>query len=328
MIKKKLVFALVLVLCVSLIAVGCSSGEKKEEKVTLRIGHEMPENHPYHLGSVKFGEILAEKTNGKFEVVVYPNAQLGKQKALAEMVAADQLDFCLVWQGILEGYDPDAGVISLPFLFKDWDHVYRTVDGEIGEQMFKGLEEKGIKVLVNFNNGLYNFVSTVPIEKPADMKGVKLRVQPSAVFTATGEMLGAVVTPMAFSEVYTALQLGAVDAEIQGPINVRKSKHFEVADYTCECHINHLLEPLLMSVKKFNSFSPEDQKAIREAALEAAQYQRELAEKADGEDTKFIKDNGMKYTKADLNEWREAVAPVYDKFPQWKGIVEKVKAIE
>jgi len=329
--KKILIFGIIIVLCISLVLAGCSQkGEKPEEqkKITLRLGHEMPEDHPYHLGAQKFGEILAEKTNNRFEVVIYPNGQLGKQKQLAEMVASNQLDLCLVWQGILEAYDPDVGVISLPFLFKNWDHVWRVVDGEIGQEIFKGVEEKGIKVLTNFNNGLYNIVSRVPIKTPDDMKGIKLRVQPSAVFTETGQMLGSVVTPMAFGEVYSALQLGAIDAEIQGPINVRKSKHYEVAKYTCQTHINFLLEPMLMSKKVFDSLSPEDQKAILDAAHEAALWQRENAEKADEEDTKFLKENGMNYYVPDLELWKKAVMPIYDKYPQWTDIVEKIKSLE
>lgn len=327
--KKLICIIMVLILSVSLVAVGCSEEKSAEkEKVTLRVGHEMPEKHPYHLGAVKFGEFLAEKTNGKYEVVVYPNGQLGNQKQLAEMVASDQLDMALVWQGILEAYDQNAGVISLPFMFRDWDHVYKTVDGPVGEKLFKGVEEKGVKVLTNFNNGLYNIVSCVPIEKPEDVKGVKLRVQSSPIFTSTGEALGAVVTPLAFSEVYSALQLRAIDAEIQGPINVRKSKHFEVAKYTCECHINHLLEPMIMSSQKFNKLPAEDQKAFVEAAHLAAEWQRETAEKADAEDTKFLKDNGMEYIEVDNAEWEKATKDVYDKYPQWKDIVAEIKAIK
>jgi len=295
--------------------------------IKLRIAHEMPENHPYHLGTLKFGEILKEKTDGRIEVVVYPSGQLGKQKQLAEMVAANQLDGCLVWQGILEGYDPNVGVICLPFIFDNWEHTWEVIDGEIGQKVLKPVEEKGIKVVTVFNNGLYNIVSRVPVKNPEDMKGVKLRVQPSAVFVETGEMLGAVVTPMAFGEVYSALQLGAVDAEIQGPINVRKSKHFEVAKYTCANNMAFLLEPLLMSAKKFYSLSEEDQKALLEAAHEAAVWQRQNAEEADVVDTKFLKENGMEYYYPDIELWKAAMMPMYDKHPEWKETIDQIKAL-
>lgn len=333
--KKTLCVLLAIVLSVSVLAMGCSPKQPaqqgeivQQEKITLRLGHELQEDHPYHLGAVKFGELLAQKTNGKYEVLVYPNAQLGTQAQLAEMVAANQLDFSLGWQGILEAYDPDIGIISLPFLFRDWDHVYKMADGPIGEELFKGAEQKGIKVVTNFNNGLYNIVSRMEIKTPEDMKGKKLRVQPSAVFTRTGEVLGAVVTPMAYSEVYSALQLGAIDAEIQGAVNIKKGKHLEVAKYTCECNINYLLEPLMMSIKTFNAMPPEDQKAVMEAGKEAAIWQRENAEKTEEEDAKFLQENGMQYYKTDIAAWEKATAPIYDEYPEWKDMVDKIKAIQ
>ncbi len=320
--------AVIGVLCLALLVVSAFAPVPADAKtVKLRVAHEMPENHPYHLGSLKFGELVKERTNGRIEVVVYPSGQLGKQKQLAEMVAAGQLDACLVWQGILEGYDPNAGVICLPFIFDDWEHTWTVIDGEIGKKVFKPVENKGIKVLTVFNNGLYNIVSRIPVKSPEDMKGVKLRVQPSAVFVETGEMLGAVVTPMAFGEVYSALQLGAVDAEIQGPINVRKSKHFEVANYTCANHMAFLLEPVLMSAKKFYSFSEEDQKILEESAHEAAVWQRKIAEEADVVDTQFLKDNGMNYYEPDRQVWRAAMMPMYDKHPEWKETIDQIKAL-
>jgi len=312
---------------VSIFSLTCFSNSSEAGTIKLRIAHEMPENHPYHLGTLKFGEILKEKTDGRIEVVVYPSGQLGKQKELAEMVAANQLDGCLVWQGILEGYDPNVGVICLPFIFDSWEHTWDVIDGEIGQGILKPLEEKGIKVITVFNNGLYNIVSRIPIKTPEDMKGVKLRVQPSAVYVETGEMLGAVVTPMAFGEVYSALQLGAVDAEIQGPINVRKSKHYEVAKYTCVNNISFLLEPILMSAKKFNALSEEDQKTLLEAAHEAAVWQRKNAEEADVVDTKFLKENGMEYYYPDINLWKAAMMPMYDKHPEWKETIDKIQAL-
>ncbi len=168
-------------------------------------------------------------------------------------------------------------------------------------------------------------MSRVPVKNPEDMVGIKLRVQPSAVFVQSGQMLGAVVTPMAFGEVYSALQLGAIDAQIQGPINVRKSKHYEVAKYTCQNNISFLLEPMLMNAEKFNSFSLEDQRSILEAAHDAALWQRKDAEDADKADTKFLKENGMNYYTPDMELWEAAVMPMYDKYPEWKEVVDKIK---
>lgn len=325
--RKTIFMVLGIMILVSAFALAGFSSSAQAETIKLRIAHEMPENHPYHLGALKFADLAKEKTDGRIEVLVYPNGQLGKQKQLAEMVAANQLDGCLVWQGILEAYDPNVGVICLPFIFDSWKHAWKVIDGPIGQKVFKPLEAKGIKVITNFNNGLYNVVSKNPIKTPEDMKGIKLRVQPSAVYVEAGEMLGSVVAPMAFGEVYSALQLGTVDAEIQGPINVRKSKHYEVAKYTCANNMSFLLEPVLMSAKKFNSLSENDQKAILDAAREAATWQRANAEEADVIDTKFLKDNGMNYYYPDIQVWKAAMMPMYDKHPEWKEVIDQIKVL-
>ena len=323
---KKAEVAVILVILATLLA-GCAGQKAEPKTMTLRLGHEMPEDHPYHLGSLKFAELVEQKTNGAIKIVVYPNAQLGQQKALGEMVASGQLDFCLTWQGILESYDKNVGVLSLPYLFRDWDHVWKVMDGPIGQELLKPLEAKGIKVLTNFNNGLYNVVSRVPVKSPKDLKGLKLRVQSSPVFVEAGNLLGSVVTPTAFNEVYQALQTGAIDAEIQGPVNVVTSKHYEVAGYTCETKMYYLLEPLWMNSKLFDSLPAKYQKAILEAAHEAAVWQREEAEREEEEDTKFLKENGMVYFTPNRDEWVQALKPLYDNHPEWADMVKKIQEV-
>lgn len=338
MLRRNVIVSFALVLCLSIVLTACTQNvvketggavvEEKQEKITFRIGHEMPETHPYHLGIVKFMEILNEKSGGRFEANYYPNGQLGKQKELAEMVASDQLDICLVWQGIVEGFDPEVGVVSLPYLFRDWEHTWKVMDGPIGQKIMGGAEKKGIKVLTNFNNGLYSIVSVMQIKTPEDLKGVKMRVQPSAVFTKIYEGFGAVVTPLAFGEVYTALQLGTMDAQIQGPINVYESKHYEVAKYTCENNIHYLLEPVLFSKKAFDRLSKEDQDLVEEAAKEAATWQRENAEQAHEENKKRLTEQGMEYFPADIELWETEAKKVYEKFPEWEGIIEEIRAVK
>jgi len=297
-------------------------------KQVLRLGHELPENHPYNLGALEFGRLVSEKTNGEIEIKVYPNGTLGKQKELAQAVSMGQLDFSEAWQGVLEAFDKNIGAVTMPYQYRDWEHVWEVLDGPIGEEVFKGVEEKGIKVVSVFYNGTYSFVSSVPIRTPEDVKGIKLRTQPSNVFIEFGEMLGAVVAPMAFSEVYNALQLGTVDAEIQGPINVRKSKHYEAADWTCETKMFCLLEPLMMSMKTWNKLNESQQQIILESAKEAAVYQRALAEKDEADARAFLVDQGMTFYQPDRAVWEEALKAMYDKHPEWQDIFDRVEALK
>lgn len=321
--KKRIVMFMLLAILIVVFFANIAFANK-----ILRLGHEMPENHPYHLGSVIFADLVKEKTNGEIEIKIYPHGTIGKQKEMAQAVSMGRLDFCLTWQGILEAYDKNVGAITMPYEYRDWDHVWKVLDGPIGEEVLKGVEKKGIKVLVNFNNGLYSFVSAVEIKSPEDIKGIKLRVQPSAVFIETGEILSAVVTPMSFGEVYNALQLGTIDAEIQGPINVRKSKHYEVAKYTCETNMYYLLEPLMMSMKTWNGLTESQQIAIKEAAVEAAIEQRKMADEAHIVDREYLISQGMKYYQPDRAEWEDALKIMYDNHPEWANVIKRIRETE
>jgi len=320
---------------ISLTLVGCQSGNRKqdskaeEKQIVLRLGHEMPEDHPYHIGAEKFAELVFQKTNGQVKVNIYPNGTLGKQSEMVESVAMGTLDLAEVVTIVLESVEPKIGVLTVPYLFRDWDHTYKVVDGEIGKEMSKLLEPKGIKILAYFQNGLCHISSRVPIYGPNDVKGLKLRVQQGPTFVEAGKALGAVVTPMSYSEVYSALQLGTIDAQIAQQINnIRANKHYEVAPYLTLNAMYYLLEPLLMSTKVYNSLPEDIQKAIDEAALEAAVYQRKVAQAKVEEDTKYCIEQGLQLIETDVNEWRKVVEPVYEKFADWKDLIEKIRAIQ
>lgn len=323
--KRKNQFSLVILIVILVVFFSMNTSLAKQ---VLRLGHELPENHPYHLGALEFAKLVSEKTNGEIEIKIYPNATIGKQKEMAQAVSMGQLDFSEAWQGVLEAFDKNIGSITMPYQYRDWEHVWEVLDGPIGEEVFKGVEAKGIKVISVFFNGTYSFVSSVPIRTPEDVKGIKLRTQPSNVFIEFGEMLGAVVSPLAFSEVYNALQLGTVDAEIQGPINVYKSKHYEAADWTCETKMFFLLEPLMMSMKTWNKLNDSQQQIILESAKEAAVYQRKLAEKDENDARELLIAQGMTFYQPDRALWEEALKPMYDKHPEWKNIFARIQELK
>lgn len=323
--KSKNQFSIFFLIVILILAVFMNTSLAKE---VLRLGHELPENHPYHLGAIEFARLVSEKTNGEIEIKIYPNGTIGKQKEMAQAVSMGRLDFCETWQGVLEAFDKNIGAVTMPYQYRDWEHVWEVLDGPIGEEVFKGVEEKGIKVISVFYNGTYSFVSRVPIRTPEDVKGIKLRTQPSNVFIEFGEMLGAVVAPMAFSEVYNALQLGTVDAEIQGPINVRKSKHYEAANWTCETKMFYLLEPLMMSMKTWNRLNDSQQQIILKSAKEAAVYQRKLAAKDEDEAREFLIAQGMTFYQPDRAIWEEALKVMYDKHPEWQDIFNRIEKLK
>lgn len=299
------------------------------EKITLRLGHEMPTDHPYHLGAEKMANIVKERTQGNVEIIIYPNATLGTQKEMAQAVSMGKLDFALTWNGILESYASVTGIFALPYIYRDWNHTWKFLHSDVAKEILSTTEAKGIKVIENMFNGTYSFVSRRPIRSFDELKGMKLRVQPSQVFVNMGKVLGSVVTPLAFSEIYTALQLGTIDAQIQGPVNVRKSKHYEVAKYCFETKMNHLLEPILMSVETFKKLSPEYQKVILEAAYEATVWQWDYALKEEESDRAWlIKEGGMEFYPANREEGVKVFKPLYDMYKDWAKYLDALQAIK
>jgi tripartite ATP-independent transporter DctP family solute receptor len=309
---------------------GPASIQAAEKKpILLRLGHEMPETHPYHEGAKKFAEILAKKTNGGITIQIFPNGTLGKQAQLVDGLTMGTIDLSLTNSVVLEKYEPALGVLVMPYVIRGWDHVYKVVDGDIGKDLNKGLEKKGITVLAYHEIGHTNIHSIKPIEQPADVKGIKLRIQPGPSYVEVAKALGAIVVPTAFGEVYTALQLGTIDAQVQSASNIRQSKFYEVGKYYVINDLGFFLEPLSMSKMVYDRMSPEHQKALKEAAYESALWQRPYARGKQDEDLDFlIKNHGLIVAKPDLTQWRAVIEPIHDKFPQWRDLIVKVKAIK
>jgi len=336
--KKRYLFIVSLFVALMFIVSGCggsAKGDKKEEKkeekkVVLRLGHEMPENHTYHKGAMMFADMVAKKTNGSIEVKIFPNGTLGKQAQLVEGLAQGTIDLALTNTPVLEKYDPPMGILVMPYVFRDWDHVYKAMDGEIGKDFNSRLEKKGITVLGWHEIGVTNINSIKPILTPDDIKGIKFRVQPGPVPVEVGRVLNTVVQTTAYGEVYTALQLGTIDGQLQSATNMRANKHYEVAKNFTIMYNAYALEPLSMSKKVLDRLSPAQQKALQEAGQESAVWQRKLSRKNQEEDTEWmVKNVGLKVHTPDLGPWEKAIQPaVADKFPNYKPLIEKIKAIK
>jgi len=325
---KKLVSMIVIVMLI-LTFVSIDQKAWGKEELEMRLAHVMSTSHPYHLGATKFKEIVEEKTGGRIKISIFPGGQLGRQRDLAEMVSAGQIDFCLVWPGVLESYEPDIGIIYFPFLFRDKEHLLNVINSDIGKDLFSPLEEKGLKVLTVFYNGEYNILSKESLRYPEDMKGLKMRVPPSPLFVEMGKQLGTVVVTTDFTEVPSAFQTGGIDAEIQSSINIREGRHYEFAGYLCRVKLAFLVEPLLISFKRFKMLDGQDQEIIVSAAVEAARYEIDKTEEREFLADIFLRNKGVEYfTPYYKSEWKQAVSTLYKDHPEWNILFEKIISLE
>ncbi len=303
----------------SLVVVPAASAEIKP--MVLKLGHIADPSHPYAQGAVHFAELVKQKSGGKIEIQVFPSSQLGDQKTLVEGLVYGTIDMALVGSASLSQFQPQVGIFDLPFLFDDLDHAYRSLD-TVGMDIGKALEPKGIKLLGYMENGVRHMTNNVrPIRSPADMKGLKIRVQTSKVYIAMMKALGASPTPMALDELYSAMQSGTVDGQENPAAHIYTQRYYEVQRYASLTAHAYAPEPVLISMSRWNSFTPEVKQIFLDAAKESIAWQRDLARRMDVEYWDKIKATGkMQVIEVDRKPFQQATASVIAEFADAVGM--------
>ncbi|MGL4196076.1 MAG: TRAP transporter substrate-binding protein [Edwardsiella piscicida] len=243
---------------------------------SLRFGYETSQSDSQHQAAEKFRSLLEARTQGALSLRLFPDSTLGNAQAMISGVRSGSIDMEMSGTNNFAGLLPALNVLDIPFLFRDTEHAYRVLDGEIGAALLSRLETVGLKGLAYWENGWRDVTnSRRPIQTPADLKGLKIRTNNSPMNIAAFRLLGANPLPMPFSEVYTALETRTIDAQ-EHPINVTWSaKFYEVQRYLTLTH--HAYSPLIvvMNLKRFQTLEPDQQQALLSAAREAGEYQRQ-----------------------------------------------------
>ena len=280
-----------------------------------KLGHVAPPSHPYHLGALKFAELVKERSNGEIVIDVFPSSQIGNERDLIEGLQLGTVDFVLTSTGPMASFEPKFGAPDLPFIFRDLQHAYTVLDGEVGQELFSSLEPKGITGLAWFENGFRQITnSRRAINSPEDLKGLKLRTMENPIHVAFFRELGVDPTPMAFGEVFSALEQKVVDGQ-ENPVGaVLAAKFYEVQGYLAMTGHVYTAVPLLVATPLFNSFSPQQQKIILDCAREAGAYERQLLSDQEKTGLAELENKGMVITYPDRTKLREATDPVYKKF--------------
>ncbi|MCZ0964028.1 TRAP transporter substrate-binding protein [Paracoccus benzoatiresistens] len=319
----KLHLIAVAALAASTVLSGAASAQ-----TVLRLAENQPESNPVTVAMHRFAELVKEYSNGKVEVQVFSGAQLGQEPESIEQAQAGIVDFARVNSVALANVSPSMGVFTLPYIFADWDHKYRVLDGDIGTEVLADLEVVGLKGFHYMDAGTRSFYTTSgkPIQSIDDLKGMKIRVQPAPISIRMVELLGAVPTPMNYGEVYSALQTGVIDGAENDFVSYLTSAHYEVAPNFAE--EAHLSPPalLLMNKARFDSLPPEQQEAITRAADEATKYEREIMREANEKARDQVTQGGATITQLDNAPFQAAVQPIYDEFPDLMPLIKRIQA--
>ena len=298
---------------------GTAQGEQKAEpkKMVLRYSELHPQDYPTTQAAYKFAEMVEEKTGGRIHIEVYHGGQLGDEKSVVEQVQFGAIDFTRVSVTVLSEFEKSLNILSLPYLYKDADQMWRVLDGEIGDKFLSKLEPSNFVGLSWFDGGSRNFYTHDKVTKLEDLKGKKIRVQESQLMMEMVAALGASATPMPYGEIYSGLQTGIIDGAENNFPSYESASHYEVAkNFVLDEH-TRTPEVQFMSKVTWDKLSADDQKIIMECAKESAKVERELwAAKEKASEDKVVAAGVSVNTLEDgeKEKFQAAMTPIYAKF--------------
>ena len=287
-----------------------------------------PLDYPTVMTVKKIGEIVSQKTGGKYNIKVFGNSALGSEKDTVEQVKIGALDMVRVNTAAFHSIVPEAMVPSFPFLFRDIAHFRKTMNGPQGDQILAAFDKAGFVGLALWESGARSIYAKKPVRNLADVKGMKIRVQQSDLWVALVQAMGANPTPIPMAEVYTALKTGLVDAAENNYPSYETAKHFEAAPIYSETQ--HVMAPevLVFSKKVWDTLSKEEQQIIRDAVKETIPYYIDLWTKKEQASKDITIKAGAKYiTDVNKAEFVNVMKPVWDKFsptPELKKLVQDI----
>lgn len=288
-------------------------------------------SYPTVQAVIRFGELLSERTQGRLSLNMFAGGQLGNERDTLEITTFGGLDFNRVNLAPLNSIEPLTKVIALPFLFESTRHMRATLDGPIGDEVLASLERHGLIGLCFYDSGSRSFYNTRgPINEPADMRGLKLRVPGSDLYVSMVQSLGADAVPMPLDEVYQSLAQGVIDGAENNWPSFESGKHFEVARYYSLT--NHLLAPevFVMSKISWDKLSPSDQDTVRQAAKASVPYMRTLWDQQVERSRAIVMKDGVEVNEVDPAPFAKAMMGMWERSldnTQQRNLLERVLAL-
>jgi tripartite ATP-independent transporter DctP family solute receptor len=312
-----------------LLAASCSQVRETRE---IKLAHGLDMNHPVHKAMVFMAEKVKEKSGGKLTVDIFPNGQLGSERENLELLQIGSLGMTKVSAAVMESFSPNFKVLSLPYIFKDKEHYYRVLEGEIGKDLLEEGRDYWLHGLTYYDAGSRSFYTTKkPIRKPEDLRGLKVRVQDSNTAISMVNAFGGAATPISWGELYTALQQGVVDGAENNPPSFYLSRHYEVSRYYTLNEHTMVPDILMISTKVWGSLTEQEQQWLTEAVEESVPVQRRLWAEAEQEALEAVEAAGVEIIRPDKEPFSRLVEPLYETYkgePEVYTLIERIQAAE
>ena len=319
--------AAVLLACVCGLA-GCAEvvGPK-----TIYLAHTLTTSHPVHLGIEAFADEVAERSGGELAVKIFPDGQLGTEREVLELLQIGSIPMTKVSAAAMANFAPEYEVLGVPYLFRDEEHLFRVLESEIGEGILEAGSEKLLRGLAFYNAGSRSFYTVKqPVTQPSDLAGLKVRVMNHQMSVDMVNAMGGSATPMAFGELYTALQQGVVDGAENNPPSFVSSGHFEVAKYYSLDEHASLPDVLVMSTTYWDRLSARERAWVQDAARASVTAQRQYWAESVAESLAKIRAAGVEVIEPEKSPFRDRVRGVVEAFaktPERRRLVEQIQSM-
>lgn len=309
---------------------GC---RKKADHRVLKLAHGLPVDHPVHQAMLFMAQRCKELSNGKLLIQIYPSGQLGSEQQCVELCQIGSLAITKISAAVMESFKPEYKVLGLPYLFRDTDHLFSVLNGEIGKELLIGAEDKMIRGLCFYDAGSRSFYTiSKPILKPDDLKGLKIRVMKSQTAMDMVRALGGSPTPISWGELYTALQSGVVDGAENNPPSLYTSHHYEVCKhYSLDEHTS-VPDVVVISMHVWKHLSDQEKAWLQQAANESVPVERKLWAESVKHSMEEIQKAGVKVYYPDKKLFAEKVKPIYESYKKDQPVIwhyiERIRDVE
>lgn len=299
------------------------------DKKVIKLAHGLDTNHPVHKAMVLMQEDLEKRSGGTMSIEIYPNQQLGTERQCLELLQIGSLGMTKVSAAVMENFSPNMKVFGLPFLFKDREHAFRVLDGEIGKELLDGGQKYWLKGMGYYDSGSRSFYTKEkPVKEPSDLEGLKIRVMESVTAMNMVNSLGGSPTPISWGELYTSLQQGVVDGAENNPPSFYLSRHYEVCKYYSLDEHTSVPDVLIMGTHLWNDLNAQQQQWVQESVDESVKFQRKLWIKAEEDALTEVKKAGVTVITPDKSKFQEKVKGMYESYKDENEIYDLINRIQ
>lgn len=316
-----------------LIFQGCENSQSDEEHKTIILAHAMHLAHPVTIAMDRMAELVDEKSGGELKIEIYPTGQLGGERELLELVQIGTIGMTKISGAVLENIVPAMQAMSVPYLFRDEEHFADVLWGDVGRDLLLEGEKFRLRGIAYYDAGMRSFYSVGrPINTPADLAGMKIRVQPSVMAINLIQAYGGSATPLSYGELYTAFQGGIVDGAENNPPSYYTSRHYEVTDYYSLNEHTAVPDVLVIGTEVWDNLSEQEREWLMDSVNESVEFQRELWKESEEESLRIVQEAGVEVNYPDKEPFRERVQHIYNDIrenkPELYRWVERIRQVQ